>query len=203
MRNTFHTCLTRNLFICRMFISVSNLSCGNHYFISEKKKNDLKHVKKKNIYIHEKRKDNEKKKKYNMWKSRDRERLHIYIFRLQRRREKKKKRYTFFTVKEKTDDPFFFLDLGLMIQIGNCERDILIYPCLLFFCWIYPLFFYIIFSLLFSFEFCGGLCCKYRCLPIYVYTYIYTHSVCIYIEFISPGRRGAGLLSRTVHVKRV
>lgn len=103
MRNTFHTCLTRNLFICRMFISVSNLSCGNHYFISEKKKNDLKHVKKKNIYIHEKRKDNEKKKKYNMWKSRDRERLHIYIYFDCNDVEKKKKRYTFFTVNERED----------------------------------------------------------------------------------------------------
>lgn len=169
---------------------------------SQRKKNDLKHVKKKYIYIYMKKEKITKRKKSIICEKVETERDCIYIFRLQRHREKKK-RYTFFTVKEKTDDPFFFLDLGLMIQIGNCERDILIYPCLLFFCWIYPLFFYIIFSLLFSFEFCGGLCCKYRCLPIYVYTYIYTHSVCIYIEFISPGRRGAGLLSRTVHVKRV
>lgn len=145
-----------------------------------------------------KEKITKRKKKYNKWKSRDRERLHIYIyiFRLQRRREKKKKGTHFLQwMKEKTDDPFFFLDLGLMIQIGNCERDILIYPCLLFFCWIYPLFFYIIFSLLFSFEFCGGLCCKYRCLPIYVYTYIYTHSVCIYMNSFLRTTRGRSAFS--------
>lgn len=154
-RNTFHTCLTHNY---------SYVECLFQYPIclveTEKKKVLLQ-----KYDIEKKKRMITKRKKSNKWKKVETERNGNY------HRECKKKG-THFTENETPERLVYsFRPRTNEYRLGTAKGTFsYTHACYFFAGFIHC---FTLFSLLFSFEFCGGLCCKYRCLPIYTYIYIH------------------------------